>query len=145
MSKGLQPDGDGEDRKKDVGMKEPELYGYDKDVLRYLAERLKNGDEVVNVTSFPRYEEVGPNRANGVATLLCSMDLLRFSGDKVSILQKLIEYLDNLDRPPRVDRYKEATEWSSSKRWTTYPWIAIKLIIAVAALVAAIAFLYGLM
>ena len=96
-----------------------DLNDYEEEVVRFLAERFDRGGNRVELSEFPRYEEVGEQEVYKVIGRFENFHWLESEACSswhipASILTVAIE----LDNPPEKDYWKWVITWFRSKWWS---------------------------
>jgi len=116
-------------------MNEPHLDDYEKEVVRFLAEKCDDewGEwDVVHMKEFPRFKEVGKDRVQTVTKGLLKRGLLTRRAslleDGLYISCDVHDLVLLLANPPPADYWKSVITWFRS-RWWSIPVLVIAVLL----------------
>ena len=100
-------------------MEEPLLDDYEKECVRFFAERYRSHKEIINHEEFPRYNEVGRQKVLDARKRIREACLIAgFHTEAIKVLPRCVEIVQQWDNPPLRDRWDEVTKWFRSKPWS---------------------------
>jgi hypothetical protein len=101
-----------------------DLDDYEEEVVRFLATRYHQGGKYVQLSEFPRYEEVGQDRVfRVVARFENYLWIDSYASDMWTISGLITDIADRLDNPPPDDYRQTIEAWFFSKWWSVPLWL----------------------
>jgi hypothetical protein len=110
-------------------MDEPFLDDYEKELVRFCAERYLAHNELIEHSDFPRYAEVGKQKALSARQRITEAGLIKGS-DSESIealpaCAKLVRQWDNPPPEPLPDYKDKLSKWFWSKPWSIGVYVVV--------------------
>ncbi|MGO9115607.1 MAG: hypothetical protein ACLP9L_40890 [Thermoguttaceae bacterium] len=104
-------------------MDEPILDDYEKELVRWLAQKyLDREGNLVNVITFPRFQEIGQERAFAARKVLTDAVLIKGVGSwEIEVLPSSVALVKQWDNPPPEplpDYRDKLSKWFWSKPWS---------------------------
>lgn len=105
-------------------MAEPVLDDYEKELVRFFAQRCREHHELVERTELPRHQEVDDHTEAVALNRLDEAELISiFTRSQVKVLPACVELVQAWDNPPLPDYRDKATKWFWSKWWSLPVWL----------------------
>ncbi len=100
-------------------MAEPILDDYEKELVRFFAQRDREHQEVVSREELPRHHEVDDHTEAVALNRIDEAGLIDlFTRSQVKVLPACVELVHAWDNPPLPDYRDKVTKWFWSKRWS---------------------------